>query len=48
MWRKKVVFKDKNSDLCCDDKKEKKKKIFLMKKIFLRREFHSQYEFMQS
>ena len=50
-WRKK------NSSLCCDDKKmifndRKIRSVFIvkkkMKKIFLRKEFHSQYEFMQS
>ena len=54
-----MVFGDKNSDLCCDDKKKKKifydrkiRYVFVVKKewkrFFLRREFHSQYEFMQS
>ena len=35
LWyvEKKVVFGDKNSDLCCDDKKIKKIKIFYDKKI---------------
>ena len=35
LWyvEKKVVFGDKNSDLCCDDKKKKKKKIFNDRKI---------------
>ena len=65
LWsaEKKVVFGDKNSNMCCDDKNKNKNKnknlmtektdLFLllqkrMKKIFLRKEFHSQYEFMQS
>ena len=37
MWRKKVVFKDKNSDLCCDDKKEKKKENIFDEKDFFKK-----------
>ena len=62
LWyvEKKVVFGDKNSDLCCDDKKKKKKRFLMTEKLdlflllkknekdFFKREFHSQYEFMQS
>ena len=55
-----MVFRDKNSDLYCDDNKLKKKWFLMIEKLdlfsllkknekdFFEKEFHSQYEFMQS